>query len=304
MSIDLGNTPTFPNANPTEPEAFQIRNAIGAVEQSPNDTIMYLRKQQTYQSIGAVEIFTATSMYERHLLDVMPSYWSPSSNAYFMSIGAGIQLQPNALYNCPSLQQLEIDKCVIPDWFCTNNPLLLDVYIYECPYIGAYAFNGNTYISSAYVDAQYIYDGAFAGTPLTSLALVNVVEIGTGAFSETDIGLLDIPNTCTGIGAYAFSDCGGIYDIQLNEGLLAIGEYAFQAVSGVSSLTIPSTVTYIGSGAFALNGLSYLRVNTLVPPAIGDGVFDAGTLTAVSVPNTPEWAAAGSWAGLTITLDM
>lgn len=304
MSIDLGSSPTPPAASPNETEAGYIRTAIGAVEQSPNDTIMYVRKQQAYQSLGVVQILTATSLSERHLLDVLPAYWERTSDAYTMAIGAGIQLEANALHNCPSLQSIEIHDCVIPDWFCTYNPLLLDVYIYNCPYIGAYAFVNNGFLSSAYVDAQYIYEGAFAGTTLTSLTLVNVVEIGTSAFSQTDIGLLETPPSCFAIGNYAFSDCGSIYDIQLNEGLNTIGEYAFQAVSGVGSLTIPSTVTYIGTGAFELNGLTYLRVNALTPPTVGTDVFASGSLTAVSVPYTPEWVAVGgSWAGLTVNLD-
>ncbi len=57
-----------------------------------------------------------------------------------------------------------------------------------------------------------------------------------------------LPNTITTIEEKAFYYCG-VDDIELNNGLEAIGDNAFCTNLGISSITVPPTVTTIGKGA-------------------------------------------------------
>ena len=101
-----------------------------------------------------------------------------------------------------------------------------------------------------------------------------LVEIGGGAFYECQIEKIDIPDSVVYIwgtafhlnpltevnfgensqlyfiDAEAFSYCRNLESITLPDGVMAIGDRAFQ-LSGLKSITVPASVTYLGYGAFA-----------------------------------------------------
>ena len=54
----------------------------------------------------------------------------------------------------------------------------------------------------------------------------------------------------TSIGEYAFSDCSGITNVMIGNGVTGIGEYAFDECYRLRSVTIPDSVTSIGYYAF------------------------------------------------------
>lgn len=77
-----------------------------------------------------------------------------------------------------------------------------------------------------------------------------VVGIGDRAFEECwNLNSVFIPHSVTSIGAYAFA-YDGLSSVTISEGVITIGEGAFDGVGGLTTITIPNSVTTIGAGAF------------------------------------------------------
>ena len=65
------------------------------------------------------------------------------------------------------------------------------------------------------------------------------------------IEYVEIPDTVTSLGNYAFHDFTKLKSIKIPDNLTSIGERAFWGCSSLISITIPNGVTEIGIGAFA-----------------------------------------------------
>lgn len=106
---------------------------------------------------------------------------------------------------------------------------------------------------------RYIVDGIDKNTfkDCSQLKIVSfhnrstVKFIGEYAFAGSGITSISIPATVDSISDYAFYNTASLNEIELKEGLTAIGECAF-SLSGTdeASITVPSTVTAIGTDAF------------------------------------------------------
>ena len=79
-----------------------------------------------------------------------------------------------------------------------------------------------------------------------------VTEIGSYAFHNF-LGLkkINIPNSVTRIGREAFYLCSSLVSITIPNSVTSIGEYAFEDCSSLTSITISGSVTSIGYGAFS-----------------------------------------------------
>ena len=66
--------------------------------------------------------------------------------------------------------------------------------------------------------------------------------------TKTDI---EIPNSVTSIGDYAFSGCLSLTSITIPNSVTSIGNYAFRSCSSLTSITIPNSVTTIGYATFS-----------------------------------------------------
>ena len=82
------------------------------------------------------------------------------------------------------------------------------------------------------------------------------------------IGSYSIPNGVVSIGDYAFEGCKGLSDITIPDSVTSIGYYAFEDCSGLKNITIPKNVTSIGEYAFSLSGEGFsIIINATTPPA-------------------------------------
>ena len=80
-----------------------------------------------------------------------------------------------------------------------------------------------------------------------------VVKIGDHAFyraTSDNIDTIIIPEGVVSIGNYAFERCYGFFEITLPSTLKSIGDYAFYDCSDLATITIPPSVTSVGEGAF------------------------------------------------------
>ncbi len=128
-----------------------------------------------------------------------------------------------------------------------------------------------------------------------------------GCFSGQDIHSVEIPDSVTSIGDWAFSRCTSLENITIPDSVTSIGYGAFAKCSNLATITIPDSVTSIKSSAFegcekiiqTENGVSYvngwvtdydtsatevyLRENTV---AICDDVFSGNKkITNVTIPD-------------------
>ena len=122
--------------------------------------------------------------------------------------------------------------------------------------IGAFAFSNTTnligklYISNSLSTIGY---AAFFESSISSIEfednskLVLISDLAFG-MCEKISGEVNIPGSVKYIGTYAFEVCSSIDKIVLNEGLLWIGDFAFEHIPNLSntSINIPSTVKQIG----------------------------------------------------------
>ena len=76
---------------------------------------------------------------------------------------------------------------------------------------------------------------------------------------------VELPDTLTALGAYAFDGCVNLRQIQLPEGIPAIPAYAFNKCMSLTSLTIPDSVRVIGDTALS-------ECNSLTSLVLPDGV--------------------------------
>ncbi|MCR5503603.1 MAG: leucine-rich repeat protein [Lachnospiraceae bacterium] len=118
-----------------------------------------------------------------------------------------------------------------------------------------------------------------------------IETIGDYTFSNCSLlSSITLPSSVTTLRSYAFAYNGKLTEVNLNEGLLTIGEGAFKSFKA-ASLTIPSTVTTLNNYAFSSNSL--LTEITFAKNAeekcaltkIGQYAFaDATKLTEITLP--------------------
>lgn len=117
----------------------------------------------------------------------------------------------------------------------------------------------------------------------------SVTRIGKSAFSYCELESLHIPDSVTEIGDYAFDDSlipaynahifanlphsySGEYTIP--DGITTITAGAFGHHSKLTSIMIPASIAYVRDGALrGCDGLISITCKAIVPPALGDDVF-------------------------------
>ena len=75
-------------------------------------------------------------------------------------------------------------------------------------------------------------------------------EIGSSAFGSCPVGKLDLPNTLTTIGAYAFSRFDQLAELDLPDSIILIGSRAFSDCSSLRSVKLPAHLKVISESLF------------------------------------------------------
>ncbi len=130
--------------------------------------------------------------------------------------------------------------------------------------IGNNAFNGCSGLTSVTIPESVtsIGDAAFSGCD--SLKTAGPIgggydyEFGwTGAIPDNmfygcgGLTSVTIPDSVTGIGAYAFYDCSSLTNVNISDSVTGIGNYAFSKCTSLNHITIPDNVTEIGENIFS-----------------------------------------------------
>ena len=147
----------------------------------------------------------------------------------------------------------------------------------------------NVVIPSSYsttvIDGETVF---IEGDDYTVTAIADGDGPSTGAFSGTNVTSVEIPNTVSKIGRYAFYGCSDLNFLTLPSQLNEIGDSAF-VESGIVLITIPANVISIGDNAFtncsSLESVSFEDELTL--ESIGIWAFAFCTnLQAINIPDS------------------
>lgn len=231
-----------------------------------------------------------------YAVDMMASDWkefkaAPSS----IPEGAKTEFEVDGLYFSLTDYQTGKVKLVNPSALTTiENPA---------------AYTGEIVVPAEFIDDEKTYTvteidaEAFKGASVTTVVLpASVKKIGAYAFAGSTLSEIkgaegvEISETVTSLGSYAFEGCKeikdlylpvaltaipeglykgcGLKEISLPAGITAIGASAFEDNLQLVSLDIPESVIKIEDKAFAgCNALENIKVNTVYPPEISETTF-------------------------------
>ncbi len=84
---------------------------------------------------------------------------------------------------------------------------------------------------------------------------------------------VEIPNSVTTIGHYAFANCHSLKNIEIPGSVIRIGDSAFSYCSNLTTIEIPDSVTHIGSSAFS-GCYNLTSIEIPETAVIGKSIFD------------------------------
>ena len=138
--------------------------------------------------------------------------------------------------------------------------------------IGANVFSNCSNLTSVIWNAENCTDCdtysdqiPFYGCPITSFTFGDGVKYIPDylCYKKSNLTYIDIPNSVTSIGKYAFSGCSGLTSVNIGNSVTSIEYGAFISCSGLTSITLPNCVTSIGDCAF----------------------YNCSSLTTITIPN-------------------
>lgn len=144
--------------------------------------------------------------------------------------------------------------------------------------IGLWAFDGCSSLTSINVavdNADYCsVDGVLFNKDKS--VLIQYPDGKSGAY-------IVVPDSVTKIEEDAFSDCVGIFSIEISNNVTEIGENAFADCDELKFVTIPDSVTFIGDYAFSgCDSLTLVKISGNVT-SIGKGAFWCDALKSIHV---------------------
>ena len=115
-----------------------------------------------------------------------------------------------------------------------------------------------------------------------------VTEIGDYAFHNfRKVKKINIPNSVTNIGEFAFYDCVNLTSITIPNSVTSIEGRAFFYCRSLTSITIPNSVTSIEDGAFyGCSGLTNITIPDSVISIGNDAFEECRSLTNITIPES------------------
>ena len=178
------------------------------------------------------------------------------------------EIKQFAFYNC-SVTSVEIPKSVSyigNRAFSGCSPTQLVWNARNCGSIGSMTTSNITQVTIG-SEVEVLPNQFVKGSQIASVDIPNsVTTVGSYAFYQcSDLTNVTIPNSVTTIGNYAFGNCSGLMSVSIPNSVAAIDSYAFENCSGLMSVSIPNSVTSIGDHAFSgCSGMTSVTIGNSV----------------------------------------
>ena len=149
--------------------------------------------------------------------------------------------------------------------------------------IGSWAFASCTGLKDVYISNLEAWCNIdFPDSLANPLWYANILYLNGEPLTE-----LEIPDGVAAIGDNAFINCTGITSVILPDSVTSIGNSAFSGCTGLINITIPDSVTSIGGGAF----YDCSSLTSIILPdgltSIEAGVFgNCTSLTSITIPDS------------------
>ncbi len=168
-----------------------------------------------------------------------------------------------AFYGCTNIPELTIGKGVTS---------IGGYAFWNCPNMATVHFNATNCTSMVTNWSYSVFNSGTSNggsSPIVTLTIgSNVTNIPNYAFRYSNRMTcdLDIPNSVTSIGQYAFANCSG-KDVSIGNGVTTIGNYAFNNSSGIhGTLLLGNAIATIGEYAFS--GCTGFTGDLVIPNAV------------------------------------
>ena len=116
----------------------------------------------------------------------------------------------------------------------------------------------------------------------------SITSIGAYAFASCySLASITIPNTVKSIGAYAFASCYSLASITIPNSVASILGNAFANCYSLASITIPNTVKSIGTNTFAsCYSLASITIPNSVASILGNAFANCSSLASITIPDS------------------
>ncbi|MGN1297247.1 MAG: leucine-rich repeat protein [Clostridia bacterium] len=218
--------------------------STGNTVYSSIDGILYNKEQTKLVKVSR----TINQIIMPSTIETIGSYaFNNCTNLSSVIIRDGVKtIESYAFNNCSNLSSVTIPNSVTRIENCAFNNCnnLTNVIIGNgVTYIDNDVFNNCTKLKSINVSEDNTAYSSSKGI-LYNKDQTTIVKVPRTTTS------LEIPDTVTSIGDYAFYNCSNLASITIPEGVTTIGNYAFYNCSKLANITIPASVTSIGEYAF------------------------------------------------------